>query len=172
MTAFTFRAPYGIPGDLSRNAGGGTIEPVAQNASTPVTGYGLPVKLSGNTVVGITASTDIVYGFAARPYPIQSASNQSFGVATPPVAPGAIIDVLRRGYISVLCTAGTPAKGGAVYVRYAGGTTPNPVGGIEATYINGTNAKIVGAEFFGPADPNGNTDIFFDNTGTLVAVTP
>jgi hypothetical protein len=164
MTAFTFRMPAGIPGDVNR-AEIATIEPQvitpAGNANAPVAfGVGvLPDAATGQIRLPATGDTAI-YGFLVRPYPIQdSLQAPVLGVSTAE-AQGAC-DVLRRGYMTVLLQNATAAvKGAPVYVRISGFTGLLLQGGVEAAAGSGLIAA--NAVFTGPADANGITEIAFN----------
>lgn len=80
-------------------------------------------------------------------------------------APGEAVGVFMRGSINVKCYKGTPAIGGAVYVRiaetaeYAETTV---VGGFEAEADSETAANVVqlsNCEWGGPADANGVAEL-------------
>jgi len=59
--------------------------------------------------------------------------------------------------------AGTPAFGGAVYVRKtASGLDAQPIGGIEAAADGGDCEAVTGAIFMGEADADGNVEIRFN----------
>ncbi|MGG6461406.1 structural cement protein Gp24 [Solilutibacter silvestris] len=159
--AYTFRMPGGIPGDLSRQSQA-TVEDGRFNSSLPFPGYGLPGKLdgSGNFVPiagGDTAAA--VYGFLVRPYPTQSAQ-EGIGVATPPTT--GISNVLRRGYMTVKSNAGTPAKGGAVFVRISAPSGAKVIGGVEAVADGANTIQLTNATFNGAADAAGNVEIAYN----------
>lgn len=158
--AILYRAAFGIPGNLSRGAAHSIIEPAAFNSSLPFPGYGLPGKTAGGLFVPIAGLADVVYGFLARPFPTQGANaSDPLGTSVPPTSGEA--DAMVFGYIDVVCNAGTPALGGAVYVRGANAAAGTPIGGIEAALVASTTVAIPGAQFMGPADANGNVSIRF-----------
>ncbi len=168
--AISFRMAQGVAGALSRVNIGETVEQIAYGA-TPFSAYGLAAKISGNTIVLPAASTDAIYGLLVRPFPIEDFTAETgapnsgpvIGTSTPPTA--GIANVLTRGYMTVKVGTGggAPALGGAVYVRYASGTTALPVGGLEATFLTGINVAVPNARWLGSADANGNAEVFFDN---------
>ena len=161
MVSIVFEPAFAIPGQITRAPEKAIIEPSAFNASLPFPGYGLPGKIVSNAFVPVVAGADVVYGFLVRPFPTQGVNaSDPLGTAVPPTTGEA--DVMVFGYLGVKCNAGTPVQGGAVYVRYANGSSGTPVGGIEATSVPGTNFVIANAQFQGPADANGNCEIRLD----------
>ncbi len=162
-TAFLYRMPAGIPGAVSRNSAF-TIEPNVISSTTPPTVYGNPVALDANQHIRPIAGGDVaasVYGFLARPFPTNSGT-QGVGVATPPTS--GPCDVMKQGYINVLCTNGSPVKGGAVYIRtVVNSSLPNTsIGDIEAAADSTNSFVLPGAYFTGAMDSNGNAEIAFN----------
>jgi hypothetical protein len=150
----------GIPGDVSRKLDS-TIETGFFNSSLPFASYGIPVKkVSGKIVPFAAADTaDLLHGFLARPYPTQSAQ-EGLGTATPPTSgPG---NVLRRGWMTVKCNAGSPADGGTVYVRIATPSGAKVVGGIEAAADSTNTVALTGVSFTNAGDANGNVEIEYN----------
>jgi len=170
MTSFTFSMPAGIPGAVNRVGGGATpvIEAVQQHASTPVTAYGFAGFMDATAgTLRMPASGDAApyYGVLVRPFPLQQqTTTQAFGAvalgaATPPGA-GSIVDVIRKGYVTVLLQNSTAAvKGGIVYVRNVT-SGANVAGGLEAA--SGANLVATLWTFMGPADASGNVEIFLN----------
>lgn len=181
MTAYTYRMPAGIPGEVTRfNTIGTTITPEKVNASAAVTGaalsppswaYGMLVIVDANgarpIVAGDTAFSPIYqFGFLVRPFPAGDrgvafpSGTVGYGAGTPPVS--GVIDVLRRGFLNVKLRGTTAAaKGGAVYYYAAAPTTNHDQGGVEAAA--GANlVQITNAYFQGAADANSNTEMAFN----------
>jgi hypothetical protein len=169
--AITYRMPYGFAGDVTRPGAPSSIEPQAYGA-TAFAGYGLPLKLSGNTVIPIAAQNDVVYGFLVRPFPITGANaSDPLGTSVPPTT--GVANILRRGYMAVKVQLGgaTAALGGALFLRYQNpvGTT-QIVGGVEgATSGNNyqlTSTYVVGGAaaptFMGVVDTNNVAEIGFN----------
>lgn len=151
MVAFTTRMPVGIPGALSRGEGQATIEAGIYNSSAAFAAYGLPGKLSSGKFVPVTAAADVVAGILLRPYPTHGANaSDPLGTAVPPTT--GICNILRRGYIAVV-SAGTPAKGGQVYLD---ATT------AAITAVSTSNTALTGAKFTGSADANGVVEIEYN----------
>lgn len=165
MVAYTFRMPSGIPGTVTRPHHS-TIEPELMLSSAPLTAYGLPCirdAATGKMRVATTGDTvSMVAGFLVRPYPTNGVigGSQALGVSVPD--PGAIANVLKRGYTSVLLGGSTSAvKGGPVYLRIATPGTGKPIGGVEAA-ADGANTIQLNAVFQGPADAQGVTEIGYN----------
>ncbi len=161
MTAFTYRMPAGIPGDITRKDSA-IVEPNIIDEDTPPTVYGNPVKIVDGLVQPIE-SGDIaadVYGLLVRPFPTNS-SQDPLGTSTPPES--GPCDVLKLGYMSVkLNNTTAAAKGAAVYVRVADGTVDHPIGGIEAAADGGDCVALAKAYFTGAADESGNVEVAFN----------
>lgn len=161
MVSFVTRMYGGFPGRVSRSDSL-TIEPSVIDTSAPPTVYGSFVKLVSGKLQAIGAgdASATVWGILVNAFPVQSTTT-ALGAATPPTS--GVIDVLRRGYITVALKLGTAAKGGQVYVvTTAGGsvaagdivTSASPAGG-------GTGTAVTGCFFEGPADANGNVEVAF-----------
>ena len=162
MTAFLYRMPSGIPGDVTRPSIS-TIESQVLDATLPFAGYGLFGKIASGKFVPVAASdaAGVVYGVLVRPYPTQGA-NASDPLGTSVPATTGIGNVLRRGYITVKNNAGTAALGGAVYIRVAAAATGKPIGGIEAASDSTNTILVAGASFMGAADSSGNCEIGYN----------
>lgn len=160
--AYLTRMPAGIAGDVSRKEYA-KIEPAVMDADYPVLTYGIPVKLVSGEARPFTTGDDAVvpHGFSVRPYPFQAVSSEALAAGTP--NPAQPIDILRSGYMTVKNNAGTPAKGGTVYVRVVdSGSAAQPLGGIEAAADSGDCVAITGAMFMGSADADGNVEIAYN----------
>lgn len=159
MVAYTSRVPAGFAGTISRSDSL-TVEQQIIDSGTPPTAYGRFVKLVSGKVQPIASgdAATVVYGLAVRPYPAQSTTN-ALGVSTPPTS--GIIDVLKRGYMSVPLDNGTASKGAAVYVRVTvnGGLA---VGNIETASDSAKCVVVAGAYFTGPADANGIVEVAYN----------
>lgn len=161
MVALTYRMNNGVPGEVTRPSQS-TIESQAFNSSLPFPQYGLPGKVASGLFVPVAATGDLalVTGILVRPFPTQGVNaSDALGAAVP--ATSGICNVLRRGYITVKNNAGTPAKGGAVYVRFQNPSGAQIVGGIEATSTADTTA-LPNAKFTDAADANGFVEIEYN----------
>lgn len=149
--------PYGFAGcyayqpDMivkTRPAGGADVIP-----------FGTPVKYesgtNGNVVaMGAGDAADAFVGIAS--YEVKSSLNYlNQGVGA--YAPDEPVSVFMRGAVNVKVQKGTPALGGAVYVRIAENASyPGAVvGGIEAEADGANTVELSGCQFEGPADANG-----------------
>ncbi|WP_338558126.1 structural cement protein Gp24 [Acinetobacter sp. KS-LM10] len=155
--SFLYRMPSGIAGDVSRKSHS-TIE--AHNAVAGFAGFGLFGKLNVDgkftpLAAGDTAAS--IYGLIVRSYPVQTAQN-ALGVSVPAAG---FNDVLRRGYMTVKCNAGTAKTGGKVFVRVDAATEVKPLGGIEAV-ADAANTIEVNAIFMHAADASGNVEISYN----------
>lgn len=154
--AFLYRMPSGIPGDVSRKSQS-TIEPHQISGSFPSCGLFGVLNASG-AFVAPTADTTKPYGLLVRAYPTQS---NSTALGSSVSQASGIVDVLVRGYMTVLNNAGTAKKGGQVYVRIANATDAKPLGGIEAIATAGETIEV-DAHFMSEADANGNVEIAYN----------
>lgn len=163
MTAITLRMGAGFPGRVSRSDSL-TIQQEIVDSTTPPTAYGGVVKLVSGKLQPI-ASGDagtVSDGFLVNPFPAQSTTTGLNTAPTPPTS--GIVDVLKRGYMTVPLKLGTAAKNGQVYVvTTAGGTvvvgdivtSASPAGG-------GTAVAVPNAFFMGPADTAGVVEIAYN----------
>lgn len=162
MTAYLYRLPSGFAGMITRVDATDT-EPQIIDSTTPPTAFGVPVKMVNGKIQPIAAgdTASVIYGFLVRPFPFQGQNiAQAIGTQVPPTSGTG--DIMRRGYMSVKANAGTPAFGGAVYVRVATPSGAKVIGGIEAV-ADGANTVIVPtAQFKSAPDANGNVEIEYN----------
>lgn len=145
MVSYLKNAPAGIPGDITR-PDNTVVEPgniVANGSAAFPQGFGIPLKAKSDgagfqSYDGLTPETAAsFYGVLARSVPQESNSlNESFGNVVP--NPDQVNDIVVRGYVNVLCTAGTPVRGGAVYIRIVS-ATGRPIGAFEANSDGGNS---------------------------------
>ena len=145
----------GFAGELTRGYYDHTTEAKANDSTSPVIGFGVPVKLNTNAdgVTPCTATSDTVYGFAVREY----------GQAVPKIRSSALVDeqeqpivtVMKRGYMAVKLASGTAKLGGTVYLNATGGLTAD-AGSAPA------NTAIPNCIFMGSADSDGLVEIAFN----------
>ena len=173
MTAFLFRMPSGIPGAVNRIETSIITAEIVLTTNPP-TRYGDPVALDAATgkvrPIGVGDVAANVYGFVVRPYPTQGAAtgwpNQPQEANGTPGIPSAtgICSILKMGYIMVAVNgAALAVKGAPCFVRIGGGTTTQPVGGLEGVIDAVTAAntiKIPNAYWMGPQDAQGNGELY------------
>lgn len=162
MTAFLYRMPSGIAGDVTRPSVS-TIETQLLDSTLPFPGYGLFGKIASGKFVPIASgdAAGTVYGALVRPFPTQGVNaSDALGVSVPKTSGAA--DVMRRGYMSVKLNAGTAALGGVVYVRVGAAATGKPIGGIEAASDSTNTIAVAGASFMSAADASGNVEIAYN----------
>ena len=123
--------------------------------------FGAGVVYGSNGVVRTAATGDTAAAFvgvAVRE--VKSATNylnQNVGSYVQYDA----VPVIKRGCVNVLCTNGTPALDGDVYLRItANASKPNsPVGGFEAAADSTNSVKLTNVKWKGAADANGVAEI-------------
>lgn len=149
--------PVGLPGQVARESFA-VIETHANDATAPVTAYGVPVALvsGGNGAVRMLTSTDTaddIYGWSVRPDAVQlGGANPVFGDSGVPSTEQPI-DVLVKGYLNVkVYGSTTPAFGGTVYARIIAGSNGEPVGATEAAADSTKTVTVAGAIFMGAVD--------------------
>jgi hypothetical protein len=176
MTAFQYRMPAGIPGELNRIFAcvveTQVITPSGAGFNNP-TAYGVPLVIDATTgnvgnmramiAADYTANSTVnllPYGILCRPFPTGN-SQDPLGTSTPP-ASGAC-DVLKTGYINVLLSGSAAAiKGSPAYIWLAAASGTHIVGGWEAANTGGSTMLVAGAYFMGAADANGMVEISFN----------
>lgn len=165
-TAIAFRMGAGVAGDVNRGHPS-SIQPCIIDAASPPLQYGTPVVIDAASQgvrpigAGDNALIDI-WGVTTRPYPIQqSTTSNSYGEApyggagVPALQP---IDVLRGGYIMVPVNilAGSPVKGGAVFIWYAASGGGHVQGGFEGAATGGSTLALSGAYSWNNAPDSNN----------------
>ena len=135
----------GFAGMLTRGSFDNTTEILPNDGTAPVTAFGVAVKLNtGKTgVTPCTDDADAVYGISVREY---GQANDS-GVQAMPM-----VTILKRGYIAVAPTAGTPARGGVVYIAPDGSITADSTGA----------GTLSGAYWMGAEDSDGLAELAFN----------
>ncbi len=141
--AYLYSAPAGIPGDISRTDET-NVEPAKLVALSSVyaQAFGQAMRYVTGGIQQFTASltkADFA-GVLVREVPaISGSTNQSFTDNIP--NPTAIQGLAVRGYVMVKCTAGTPTRGGTVYVRTVA-ATDRPIGSFEADSDSGNSFAL------------------------------
>ena len=149
--------PHGYAGSYSRQPDSVIdTHPLAGTANVP---FGLAVvrdSTNANAVTlpatGTTAAQFL--GVAVRE--IKSAVdylNQNQGQ----YFPGEAVPVMKRGCVNVHCQKGTPAVGGAVYLRISANSSYEDavVGGFEAEADSTHTVQLANCQWKGGADANG-----------------
>lgn len=145
MTAYLYNAPAGVPGDVTRLQDS-NVEPVLLGEA--FTGFGKPFKFnSSGKAVNIAASdTAAVFkGILTRIVPSiggNTASGLNDAIPNQDSTQGRLVS----GYANVVCTVGTPVKGGIVYMRVVA-DTGKLVGDLEATADSTNSVALVGVEW-------------------------
>ncbi len=131
--------------------------PAGGDANIP---FGTPLKLYNGTVVPMGSGDNgaVFLGFASKE--IKTAVNylaQGTGV----YAPSEPVSVFQRGCINVKCQRGTPAYGGAVYLRVtANASYPTAaVGGLEASADSDKTVQLANCAWQGAADADGIAEL-------------
>ena len=134
MTAFLYSAPVGVPGDITRPLES-NVEPAMLVAASGVyaQAYGIPVKQVTGGIQQFTGGETAANfaGILIRSVPGISASATLQGFSDNIPYYQVPQDMMVRGYACVVCTQGTPARGGTVYVRVTASGGKN-VGDFEA----------------------------------------
>ncbi len=134
MVSYLYQAPTGIPGDITR-ADETNVEPAMLVALTAVFAnrFGQAMRyVSGGIQQWTTGLTKADFaGVLVREVPSIAGSSASDALADAAPNPDQPQGLAVRGYISVKCTAGTPSRGGIVYVRIVD-ATDRPIGAFEA----------------------------------------
>lgn len=151
MTA-GFAGSYARQPDMivnTRPAGGSAVIP-----------FGAPLVYSDDAVVqmGASATADQFVGVAGR----EIKSSLSYLEQSPgQYNPGDPVSVFQRGSIQVKCQRGTPALGGAVYVRitYNSSYSTAQVGGFEAEADSSNTVQLTNCQWGGAPDANGIAEL-------------
>ena len=122
--------------------------------------FGAPLVYSEGAVVqmGASATAAQFVGVAGR----ELKSSLTYLEQTPgQYAPGEAVSVFQRGSIQVYCQRGTPALGGAVYVRITanGSYESAVVGGFEAEADSSNTVQLTNCQWGGAADANGIAEL-------------
>lgn len=131
--SYLYSAPAGVAGDITRTDET-NVEPARLIAisGTYAQAFGIPMKYASGGISQIAAgdAATVFAGILVREVPsISGNTNQGFDNTTP--NPNQINGLAVRGYVSVKCTQGTPARGGVVYMRVEA-DTGKAVGDLEA----------------------------------------
>lgn len=144
MTSYLYRAPAGVAGDVTR-PDNTVVEPGLLNPSAAPTAFGAPVKLVSGKFEKIASgdAASVFAGVLSRVAPsIAGDLAQTFAGGTPNTA--SVQGIVVKGYMNVVCTQGTPVRGGAVYVRVTA-ASGKLVGDFETAADSGACVAITGA---------------------------
>lgn len=131
--------------------------PAGGSANIP---FGAPLVYSDGAVVqmGASATAAQFVGVAGR----EIKSSLTYLDQTPgEYAPGDPVSVFQRGSIQVYCQRGTPALGGAVYVRITANASYQSavVGGFESEADSTNSVKLTNCQWGGAPDANGIAEL-------------
>ncbi len=144
MPAYLYTAPNGVAGDVTR-PDETNVEPAMLVAASAVYAqkFGIPVKFVVGGIQQFNGGAEVPADFAGvlvREVP--SLGGNALGGFTDNIPnPEQVQGFAVRGYVSVLCTSGTPARGGAVYVQTVASGGIN-VGEFRTT-DDGSNAILL-----------------------------
>lgn len=147
--AYTFSAPAGIAGDITRTDET-NVEPgqlVAASGVYPAS-YGLAMKYVTGGIQQFNGGAEAAASFAGvlvREVPSISGAASDDGVANgtgTPWANNVPAGLAVRGYVNVACVYGTPARGGVVYVRIVATSNNMTVGTFDATSDSSNNVAL------------------------------
>ena len=139
----------GFPGNVSRSIDD-VIESRA-NADVTAIAFGAPVALVAGGVKNVSATYTDVIGIAVRTIKTE----KTYGGNDPEYAPKEMVDVLKRGTVSVLVDGvltNAPVDGGKVYIVKA-------TGAIVAAADSTNTLEMANWRFKGAADANGIAEI-------------
>lgn len=147
--SYLLSAPAGVPGDITR-VDESSVEPIMLVAvSTVYATVGSPLKYVSGGAQQFNGGAEAATAFAGiliREAPSISGVLADDGRLSP-MTPDPLLPVgmLVRGYISVICAAGTPARGGAVYIQIIanGGIA---VGAFRATADGGNTVLLTATQ--------------------------
>lgn len=117
--AYLYQAPAGVPGDVTRTDESNIeVAMLIAVSSVFAQAFGIPVKYATGGISQFASgdAATVFAGVLIREVPsIAGSTTQGFTDAIPnQYQPQGFCP---RGYVSVVCVAGTPARGGTVYVQ-------------------------------------------------------
>lgn len=141
--AYTFQAPAGVPGDITRPDESNT-EPAMLIAISTVYaqsfGIAMVYATGGISQVGSGFAAADFAGVLVRQAPGISESGDGLTGNIPNSVQ--VQALIVRGYVNVLCVYGTPARGGIVYVRSISTSNNTLVGTFDATSDSSNNVAL------------------------------
>ena len=143
MTSILYRASSGVAGDVTR-PDNTVVESGLLNAAQAPGAFGAPVKLVSGKFEKIAASdaATVFAGILSRIAPsIAGDLVQTYAGGTPNA--DSVQGIVVKGYVNVVCTQGTPARGGQVYMRITA-DTGKLVGDLETAADTGKCVALSG----------------------------
>lgn len=146
--AYLYGAPAGVPGSVTR-ADETNVEPAMLVAATGVyaQAFGIPVKYVAGGVQQFNGGSEAPADFAGilvREVPSIGGSNAQ-GLTDNIPNPDQVQGLAVRGYVSVKCVSGTPARGGSVFIQtIANGGVP--VGAFRTTDDGGNAIELTATQ--------------------------
>lgn len=146
--AYTFSAPAGFAGDITRQLET-NVEPAMLIAVTSVFaqsfGIAMVYAAGGISQSGAGFAQGDFAGVLIREVP-QQAGNITSDSAAPPDGgipePTQVQGLMVRGYCAVICGYGAPTRGGVVYVRTVANGNNGAVGTFDATSDPSNNVAL------------------------------
>lgn len=139
-------ASNGFPGTLSRSIDD-VIESIV-NSDTNAIAFGSPVALVSGAVKNVSADNTDIIGIALRTIKTE----ETYAQGDAKYKTHEMVDVLKRGTVSVTVSNGSPAAGGTVYVVKA-------TGAIRTTADSSNTVQMSGWKFKGGKDSNNVAEI-------------
>lgn len=136
----------GYAGQVSRSIDD-IIESLA-NADTNPIAFGSPVALVSGNVKNVSADNLAIIGIAARTIKTE----ETYGQGDAKYKPGEMVDVIKRGSVSVLVSNGSPSAGGTVHIVKA-------TGAIRTSQDSTNTVEMTGWKFKGGKDSNNIAEI-------------
>lgn len=140
--SYLYNAPAGVVGDVTRKLDS-VVEPIFMGEQ--FTAFGMPGKInSAGKLVNIAASdaASVFKGILTRSVPSISQSDSAQDAPNLEAVQGLLV----KGYVNVVCTIGTPVRGGQVYMRVVA-ASGKLVGDLEATADGANNVALSGVEW-------------------------
>ena len=162
MAAYLKQAPNGIPGDVTR-VDETNVEPAMLVAASGVyaQAFGIPMKYVAGGIQQFNGGAETAASFAGvlvREVP-SIAGNLSVSYSDNIPYSAVPQGLAVRGYVAVLCAAGTPARGALVYVQIVanGGVA---VGSFRATSDSTNTIQLANTTWaVDGVDASGNAEI-------------
>lgn len=143
---------FGYPGTFARE-GDCIVRARIVKMGTPEIAFGDPVVLDSTDTWVRFATPKVAADFAG--IAVREVKQAAvFPMSDFAYKEGQTCDVLERGSIMVLCVNGSPAPGGAVYVRITANGGNVTLGGLESVADGGNSLELPSARWAGTKDAN------------------